>query len=342
MRKQSVIDMVNEHHRPPSLLLGFGNVGKELVLLDDFWNMTEVLGILSSSGGVKTNGKERVEAIREAAKTSAKLSDLPFFQKGLSLSDFIDELSGGVAFITIPPSYYSGEPNISLVLNFLKNGISIITADKTPFALAYSKVIEASRSSKAFIGYRATVAAGTPFTDLAKGLRGRSITSIKSVLNATTNFLLSKVEEGKSWEESLELARKEKLLEPDPRIDVEGIDSAAKLTIISNTLGKGISLWDVRRTPLFSINEEMVRRALKEGKRYKYIASYSFDGGNPTVSPQLIQNGNPLYDVRGNYNGILFELEGSEHIYLEGPAGPAWRTARVMITDLIEMLYSPR
>jgi len=333
-----------EGKRPRSVLIGFGNVGRELALLDDFWKLTRPVGVISSRGTVRIESEDDAARIREAAKGGMKLSELPSFRKGEGLEDFSGSISeGDVAFIALPPSYSTGEPNVSLVLDLLERGVAVITADKTPLALAFKKVMEASSEHRAFIGYRATVAAGTPFVDLARGLVGRSVTRLRSVLNATTNFLLSQVESGLSWRESIEIAGKMKLLEPDPSIDTEGIDAAAKLTIISNTLGFEIGLGDVRRRPLLEVSEEEVRRAAENGKRYKYVAELILPEKSASVFPMKLDAQDPLSSVHGNYNGIVVELEEGERIFLSGPAGPAWRTAKVMITDLLEYLrfYRP-
>ncbi|MGB9725069.1 MAG: homoserine dehydrogenase [Fervidicoccaceae archaeon] len=325
---------------PPSIIIGFGNVGRELALIDEIWSLTNVIGILTSKGGIKVDGEDTIFHIRNTAKSSKRLDELPGFIEGLSIEDFLDQLLGkGVAFITLPPSYSTGEPNISIYLKLLRRGISIITADKTALALSYTEIVETMKKFGSFLGFRATVAAGTPFVDLARGLRGRDLKKVKAVLNATTNFIISNIEEGMSWNGALDLARTEKLLEPDPSIDIEGFDAAAKLTIISNILGKRLRMNEVMRIPLSKVNENEIKGALKSGKRYKYIAELDFESGKATVSPQLLSLENPLSNIRGNYNGILIELEEKEKIYLEGPAGPAWRTARVMLTDLYEYLH---
>lgn len=328
--------------KPPSIIIGFGNVGRELVLLDEIWMLTDVVGILSSKGGIKIEGKETATIVRNAAKSQKKLNEIKSFIEGLNVKDFLDQLAErGVAFISLPPSYSTGEPNTSLVLELLRNGISVITADKTPLAISFPEIMKTSLENETFFGFRATVAAGTPFIDLARGLRGRQIQKIRGVLNATTNFIISHIESGLDWSNAIKLAKEEKLLEPDPSIDIEGLDAAAKLAILSNLFGKRIRLGEVQRISLLSIKETEIRNAILNGRRYKYIAEFNFENGKAIVSPQVLTLDDPLSKIRGNYNGILVELEGKEKIYLEGPAGPAWRTARVMLTDLMEFLNLP-
>ncbi|MEM0020735.1 MAG: hypothetical protein QW039_01015 [Fervidicoccaceae archaeon] len=331
--------MSRREEKIPSLILGFGNVGRELILRDELWNLTDVRGVVVSKGGIRIRGKDDAKLLIDAVRTARKLNELPNFSTDISYQSFIDELyPRGVAFIAIPPSYKTGEPNISIVLDLLKQGISVITADKTPLALAYSEIMETSIKKGAYIGFRATVAAGIPLTDLARGVFGRDIETMLAILNASTNFILTQVEEGLSWSEAISKAEAEKLLEPDPKIDIEGWDPAAKLVILSNILGQNIKFEDVERIPLFSISESDVRKALLRKMRYKYIASLSFKEKEAKIQPVLLSQENPLSRVSGNYNAMMLKLEEKEYIYAEGPAGPAWRTARVMITDLFELL----
>jgi homoserine dehydrogenase len=156
-------------------------------------------------------------------------------------------------------------------------------------------------------------------------------------LNATSNYILSLVENGLGYKEAIERAIKEKLAEPDPRIDVEGMDAAAKLAILANEAGLGTSLNEIGRKPLTEISEDDVRKARREGGAVKYIANADIRRRELRVSPEILGPGDPLAHVTKNYNGLAIDLE-EDRITLIGPAGPAWRTANVMITDLIEYI----
>ncbi|MGC8567365.1 MAG: hypothetical protein ACP5I6_04330 [Caldisphaera sp.] len=311
------------------MLLGFGNVGKalakELIRFDNI----SVSGILTTKGLLKIDDNWKNE-LDDFIKKYPKLNFL-----NASIEESIEKIFPDLIMITIPPSYYCGEPNLSIYKIILKNNISVITADKTGLSIDFDGIYTYSIIKKLFFGYRATVMAGTPATDVAKGLRGREIKEIKSVLNATSNYVLSKVESGYTLDQAIEEAKSIGLVEPDPNIDLEGYDAAAKLVIILNTLLIKSSLNDVRRTPLRYINENEIRNANKEGKRVKYIASYN--GKEMFVKPEVVDKNSVLGMVNGNYNSIVFSVEG-ESITLSGPAGPSNRTARSMITDLLEFL----
>ena len=139
------------------------------------------------------------------------------------------------------------------------------------------------------------------------------------------------------YREALEKAIEAKLAEPDPTVDTHGWDPAAKLVILSNTLGYDARLENVKRVPLESVGEELVAGSLREGKRVKYVAYADFESGRLGVEPMVLEESDPLALAEGEENVIVFGLEGTG-IVLRGPAGPAWRTAKVMITDILDFV----
>jgi homoserine dehydrogenase len=322
-------------------LLGFGNVGRELARVisrkaDDIARCTgyapTLTFIATSRGYAKLDEDWRDKAIEYASRYES--GDRGFLRPLEDLWRIIDETLPEVAFIAIPPSYDTGEPNLSIYRGLIDRGVSFITADKTGLALRYSEIVSSANKKGIYIGYRATVMAGTPAIDAIRGIRGRDILTIRGILNATSNYILSLVEKGLGYREAIERAVEEKLAEPDPRIDIEGLDAAAKLAILANEAGLNVSLNEVRRKPLAEIPEDSVRRAHREGNAVKYIAHADMLKRELRVSPEIISASDFLATVSGNYNCLTIELEGDK-ITLIGPAGPAWRTANVMVTDLL-------
>ena len=321
-------------------LVGFGNVGRSLALvLDEMQSRypIKVVAASSSRGSVVLEG-DGYRALIELARSGWRLDMHPGFKAGLGPVDAAVESRASVAMVTIPPSYDTGEPNRSIYKGLIGSGVSIITADKTVLARWFKEFTELARSSGLYLGYRATVAAGIPAIDVARGLRGRSVKRIVAVLNSTTNYLITLVRSGLSYNEAVEKAVREQLAEPDPRIDTHGLDPAAKIAILSSTLGYEASIDMVERIPLDEVLEsvEGVER-LRRGEVLRYLAIAEPGEGVYAVKPAWLPREDPLAGVEGIYNGIVFEVEG-ERITLTGPVGPAWRTARVMATDLIEYM----
>ncbi len=320
-----------------TVIIGFGNVGR--VLLQELSRLEEfsVVGLASSRGAVILERPGDLREALELAVRKYKLDKHSSFREGMNSLELVSETSAELAFIAIPPSYASGEPNRSIYYGLLDRGASIITADKTVLAREYMSIKKYAREKNLFLGYRATVAAGTPVLDVARGLRGRRVERVRAVLNATTNYILSLVEQGLGFSEAVERSIKEELAEPDPRIDTHGWDPAAKLAITLSELGLETTLQDIERTPLETVSDEEVRKAVQEGYRIKYIAEALIEEKKYMIRPAKIRINDRLATVSGHINIVEFSLE-NEKITIEGPAGPAWRTAKVMITDALEYL----
>ena len=157
-----------------AILVGFGNVGRHVAEeLDGLEGSVTVSGALSSRGGVVFRNRSEFKELLRLAEGGEKLDNHPSFVEGLTLKELINEASPDIAFITIPPNYRGGEPNRSIYYTLVREGISVIMADKTVLALEYRDFMKYAASKGVFVGFRATVAAGTPMTDVARGLRGR-------------------------------------------------------------------------------------------------------------------------------------------------------------------------
>jgi homoserine dehydrogenase len=323
----------------PAIVVGFGNVGRALVheLTSRPGLGIRIVAASSSRGSVLIRSRSDLEVLVGLAERGEKLEKHTSFTDGLDAVEAAKESGAALAFIALPPSYESGEPNETIYKSLADIGISIVTADKTVLARDFHGFMEYARSRGVGIGYRATVAAGTPAIDATRGLRGRSVEKIVAVLNATTNYILTLVERGYSYQEAIQKAIEAKLAEPDPRTDTHGWDPAAKLAILVSTLGAKVTVFDVRRTPLDKIPESRVSSARSRGFAVKYLAVADMISGDFRVEPSEVPVSSPLASVSGEYNAIEFHLE-RETITLMGPAGPAWRTARVMITDALELL----
>ena len=321
-------------------IIGFGNVGRAVVRESSrgYGPPIRFVAAASSRGAVVIRSRSDEEALLKLGEAGERLDRHPAFVEGLGGIDAVSESGAELAFIAIPPSYERGEPNESIVKALLEQGISVVTADKTVLARGFREAMELAAEHGAFLGFRATVAAGTPATDVARGIAGRPIRRVSAVLNATTNYILTLVEQGLGVSEAIKRAVDEQLAEPDPRVDTHGWDPAAKLAIFLSAAGVYRRLGEVTRIPLDTISAEEVREALSQGYRVKYLALADLERGELSVKPVRLPATSFLASISGIYNAIEVELE-NEVIRLSGPAGPAWRTARVMLTDAIEYTW---
>jgi homoserine dehydrogenase len=318
-------------------VVGFGNVGKALVASIARSGSLELASVSSSRGSVVVRGRLDAQELARIASGPAGLDSHSGFE-GLGPVEAAVEAGASIALVAIPPSYETGEPNRGIYRGLVDNGLDLVTADKTVLALEYKPFMSYAESRGARVAYSATVAAGTPVLDVARRLRHRRVRRVRGVLNATTNLLISMVESGSTWSQALGEAVRRSLVEPDPRIDTHGWDAAAKLAILLSVLGQDASLRDVEREPLTEgVDEEEVREAAGKGRRLRYVAEADLARGDYRVHPVVLDAGDPLSRVAGPRNCVVFEVE-DDHVVVEGPAGPAWRTAEVMLSDAVEIL----
>ncbi len=336
------------------IFVGFGNVGKafarkllhQLEARPIYRNILgndiaiEVSAVVTTKGAYIFRGDWRSELSTLVEKYPSSVELLKRFDRTIDLDQLLRHINPNLAIVTLPPSYSNGQPNLEIYSRLIENQTSIITADKTGLAFKFWDLIERAHSREAYIGYRATVMAGTPATDLMQGVAGKEVLELKSILNATTNYIVSLIESGKTFHQALEQAQREGLTEPDPRIDYEGYDSAAKLAILLNILGYRVAIHNISRTSLNTIDDTKIREAPKKGKSIRYLATATFDKGEiktAEVKPAELDLGSPLAKVKGNYNGIVIETSQGT-ISMIGPAGPAENTAEAMLTDLLEYM----
>jgi len=323
-----------------AVLIGFGNVGKALLkeLIERGLGI-EVAGAISSRGGVLIEDNEDLRALYELAVSDLNLSKHPRFRHGFSIDELVGKVCPDLAYIVIPPSYRTGEPNRSIYYKLVGSGVSIITADKTVLALGYREFMDYATKRKVFVGYRATVAAGTPFTDAAEGLRGREVKYFRAMFNVTTNYIISLMEQGLTYEEAVKKAIEAKLAEPDPTVDTHGWDLAAKVAIMASILtGENVTISDIRREPLEKVPAGEVAEGPRKGYRIRYLGVADLERRRYYVGPEKLPLNSPLASLTGMFSGAEFIVEG-ERMVIIGPAGPAWRTAKVMITDTMEYLW---
>lgn len=320
-----------------AIIVGFGNVGREVIKQARRMGVKITFaGALSSRGGVIARSREDEEALTRLAEEGLRLDNHPSFTPGTSLREVVEAVRPDIAFVAIPPNYGDGEPNRSMYAELAELGVNTVTADKTALATDFWGTLNEFRSRGLSLGYRATVAAGVPVTDTAWALRWRGVEGFDAILNATTNYIISLVAAGLTYEEAVRKAIEEGYAEPDPRVDTHGWDPGAKAAIIASILeGRSVSIADVRRVPLSEALDEMIREARKRGEVIRYVATYR-RGEGVAVEPRPIKEGEALARVGGTLNAVVFRLEGSE-VEVSGPAGPAWRTARVMIGDALDI-----
>ena len=237
----------------------------------------------------------------------------------------------------------TGEPAVLHCQEALLPGKHVITSNKGPIALHYSMLKGLARDNGVKIGCEGTVMSGTPALRLAlDSLLPTGINEIHGILNGTTNFIITEMENGSTYEEALKEAQFLGYAEADPSGDVEGFDTAGKIAILSHLVfGTFIKPEDIDREGITDLTVDDVREALNNNMHWKLIGSLvkTPTGIKASVKPVMLPNSNPLANVKGPGNAIQYHTDLLGEITLFGPGAGRQETAAALIEDLIHIFH---
>jgi homoserine dehydrogenase len=216
-----------------------------------------------------------------------------------------------------------------------------VTTNKGPIALHYRELAGLAAESGAQLRFEGTVMSGTPVLNLAREtLLGSRITEVRGILNGTTNFILTRMEEGMDYPTALGQAQSLGYAEAVPDADVLGHDALAKVTILANVLfGASLTPSDSPCSGITEINRELIARAKVDGKRYKLIGRVwrSGDEVKASVGPQLVPMTHPLAGVTGATNALTFTTDTLGDVTIVGPGAGRRETGFSVLADLLSI-----
>lgn len=231
-------------------------------------------------------------------------------------------------------------------LDYLRRAIEkrkhIVTANKEVLAKHGPELFEAARKKGVAIFFEASVAGGVPLiSTIQKGLEANEISSVAGILNGTTNFILSSMEErGEDFAAALKKAQELGFAEADPTNDVEAFDVAYKLSILSAlAYGRFVRTADIFRQGITKVTADDITHAKEFGYRVKLVGSTRLqgDGLDVRVHPMLVPISHPLSAVSGSHNGILVTGHAVGEIVMVGPGAGQLPTASAIVGDMINL-----
>ena len=256
--------------------------------------------------------------------------------------DFRDVLlASGANFLAecTPTDFTTGEPGMNHIKFALSNGISVSTTNKGPIALALDELRQIAAEHDAKLFCEGTVLSGTPLLDLLRnGLAGCEILEVQGILNGTTNFILSQMEQGQTYEAALKKAQLLGFAEANPAQDVEAFDPAGKVLVLAKLIyGIDVSFDSIKRIGITHVTKEMIDTAAKNNHRIKLIAGIRRDvnGLHLYVMPRELENTHPLASVSGATNAITLTTDNLGDVTLIGPGAGRRETGQALLHDLI-------
>ena len=338
--------------------IGFGNVARSLVrlferkryLLKQEYAITySITGIATGRHGFAVNpdGLDTQKAL-ELVESGQSINPLSTFQVGDSLA-VIKHSQADVMFENSPVNYDTGQPAIDHARAALHSGMHVSTANKGTVVHAYQELSTLAKSKGKKFMFESTVLGGTPvFSTFREALPLAELMSFKGIINATTNVVLSRMEEGESFDDAVEYCQSIGIAETDPSGDVDGWDASIKVAALATVLmNTPLKPQEVERKGIREITPEMVNQAKANGRRWKLVASAERVGDQiqARVAPELVDSSSPLYGMMGSSTGLTFRTDVLPDYSVtvserEGMKGGPEETAYGLFADFVNAVKS--
>lgn len=280
-----------------------------------------------------------LNAALEAVKAGKKLDDALPGEKGWDAEKTIRESNASIILEATYTDIKTGEPAASHFRAALESGKHLATTNKGPVALSFRELDELARAKGVLFRYEGTVMSGTPVLNLCnETLAGCDIKSIQGILNGTTNYILSEMEQGLSYESALGQAQELGYAEAVPDADVLGWDAMAKVIILANTvMGASLSTDEIDCTGITEITLDDVKAAVAGGYRWKLIGSVNREGDKVTgrVAPMKLPLSDPLASVMGPTNALTFDTDLLGPVTVQGCGAGRIETGFSLLTDIL-------
>ncbi|MDG5787846.1 homoserine dehydrogenase [Evansella sp. AB-P1] len=332
--------------------IGFGGVGQTLAKLileqqedlkSNYHIKPEIVAVSDvMKGSIYHPEGLRIDELLDCVEKHGNVEyyeDEPGLTKGWNSLETIKKSNADLIVEVTFTDVQTGQPAIDHCKAAFENGKSVITTNKGPVALAYNELSSLAKKHSAFWGFEGTVMSGTPALRMpVETLAGNEISEIRGILNGTTNFILTEMEKGESYEAALKNAQNLGYAEADPTSDVKGYDARYKACILSNyIMNTPIKSDDIPCKGIDGITKEMVEEATKNKKKWRLLAKISKNEGlvKASVHPELINDNDPLAGVTGATNAIVFDCNLAGEIMLTGPGAGLVETGYSLLIDLI-------
>jgi len=310
-------------------LLGCGTVGKGVVnLLEENASLLE--SKLGCSLFLKKIADLNLNEIKDILPKGTEFTDNPFEVTDDKEIDIVIELIGGTDIAQ------------ELIIRSINNKKNVITANKNLLAVNGSRIFEEASKNGVEIGFEASTGGAMPvIKTMRESLCGNKILETAGILNGTCNYILSKItNENISFETALYQAQKNGFAEKDPSLDINGDDTAHKLSIISSiAYGTKINFSDIYIEGITGISAEDIENARDFGYRIKLMAISKNHGDSfeARVHPTMIPYNHLLAKIDGALNAISIHGDASGEIILSGAGAGMMPTASAVVSDICDL-----
>ena len=310
-------------------VIGHGTVGAAFVKL-----VKQQSDTIAARSGVRLE-IARVAVRNTAAHAGSLAADVLTQDADFVVSDptvdLVVELMGGI------------DEARTLILKALASGKPVVTANKALIATHGAELFAAADKSGIDLLFEAAVCGGIPLIrPLRESLRGEPIRRVLGIVNGTTNYILTKMsEDGASYADALAGAQQLGYAEADPTADVEGLDAAAKISIIASiAFGANVVAGDVYSEGITKITAADIAIAHRLGYAVKLLAIAELEKSSGSVSvrvhPAMVPHHHPLASVRDAFNAVVVDGEASGSLMFYGRGAGGDPTASSVLGDVID------
>ena len=336
-------------------LVGLGHVGRSFLelmaskagLLRERYELALLLtGAADSSGAVMDAGGIDPIALREHKARGGSAANFLGGVPGMRALKLVAQAQADLLLEASVVNLQDGQPGLDCVRTAIRRGMAVVLANKGPLVHAFGELTGSAAAAGVGMAYSATVCGALPVVNIGRrDLAACEIRSIRGIFNATSNSILTAMASGQSYAGALRRAQMEGIAEADPRLDVEGWDTANKLVIIANSvLRQSATLADVVPVKgIIDISDEQIRAESIRRHRIKLVAAALriADGTYKlSVQPESLPECDFLGSVDGFEMGIVFETDiMGLQMYKVDERGPV-PTAGAMLRDVINLMSS--
>ncbi len=308
-------------------LIGIGTIGSGVVSI-----LNKNKELIEKRTGVSVNLKKVCDLNLELGKKLGLKKE----QLTKNFNDIIDDKKIDVV-IELIGGY---NPAKDIIIKALKNKKSVVTANKAVIAKYGNEIFEEAKKNNVNIAFEAAVGGCIPIIKaINESYAADRIKEIYGILNGTTNFILSRMEEGMSYDEALKKAQKLGFAEADPSFDVEGKDSAQKLVILASLAFNAKISDDIFTWGITKIDKKDIEYADELGYKIKLLTIAKNDGNEIElrVHPTMIPKQHELADVKNELNAVYVCGENTAKSMLYGKGAGQLPTATVVLGDVIDI-----
>ena len=310
-------------------LIGFGTIG---------------VGVAK----ILAENQEIIQKRLGAAVCLAKIADLDITtDRGIAVNDgvlttSVDDIIENPEIDIVIELIGGYEPARTFILKALKNNKHVVTANKALLAKHGDELFETVEEKGLSIGFEASIGGAIPIIrSIREGFVANRIQAIEGIVNGTANYILSKMsDENCDFDVALKEAQEKGFAEVDPTFDIEGIDSAHKIAVLTRiAYGAPIKFEDIKVSGITNITSEDIECGKEFGYRIKLLAISKYDGEaiDIRVHPAMIPSSHPMASVNGVLNAIRVCDDMMEENILIGHGAGALPTGSAVVGDIVEI-----